>query len=285
MQLPNIVVRTISGAVFVGLIIGALLVPSSVPFGILFSLLMMLAMREFHTLTNDKHQADVSPWVGMLGGLLLFVGEYLLQEGDYPMSWAVAVLEVAYPMFIAGFVIYQIFGKRENPVRSIAYFVAGQVIIAYPFALLCSLYNKPLLLLAVFVTIWVNDTWAYLFGTMLGKHKMIPRVSPGKSWEGFVGGAVMSLLTGWLCSLVMPEYSVWMWMLFAEIIVVFGTLGDLTESLFKRTLGVKDSGNLIPGHGGVLDRLDSTLLAVPAMHILLTILDIINGNTLFALTL
>ncbi|MBQ9439291.1 MAG: phosphatidate cytidylyltransferase [Paludibacteraceae bacterium] len=285
MQLPNIVVRTISGAVFVGLIIGALLVPSSVPFGILFSLLMMLAVREFHTLTNDKHQADVGPWVGMLGGLLLFVGEYLLQEGDYPMPWAVAVLEVAYPMFIAGFVIYQIFGKRENPVRSIAYFVAGQVVIAYPFALLCSLYNKPLLLLAVFVTIWVNDTWAYLFGTMLGKHKMIPRVSPGKSWEGFVGGAVMSLLTGWLCSLVMPEYSVWMWMLFAEVIVVFGTLGDLTESLFKRTLGVKDSGNLIPGHGGVLDRLDSTLLAVPAMHILLTILDIINGNTLFALTL
>ena len=283
--MPNIVVRTISGAVFVGLIIASLLVPTSVPFAILFSLLMMLALREYHTLTNDKHQADVNPWVGMIGGLILFAGEYMLQEGDYPMSWAVAALEVAYPLFIIGFVIYQIFGKRENPVRSIAYFVAGQVVIAYPFALLCSLYNNPLLLLAVFVTIWVNDTWAYLFGTMLGRHKMIPRVSPGKSWEGFIGGALMSLLTGWLCSLVIPEYSVWQWMLFAEVIVIFGTLGDLTESLFKRTLCVKDSGNIIPGHGGVLDRLDSTLLAVPAMHVMLTILDIIHGNTLFSLTL
>lgn len=283
--MPNILVRTISGAVFVGLIIASLLVPTSVPFGILFSLLVILALREFHMLTNEHQHADVNPWVGMIGGLILFTGEFMLQEGDYPMSWAVAVLEVLYPAYIIGLVIYQVFGKRENPVRSIAYFIAGQAVIAYPFALLCQLYNRPLLLLAIFLTIWVNDTWAYLFGTWLGKHKMIPRISPAKSWEGFIGGAVMSLLTGWLCSLAIPEFSVWQWMLFVEIIVIFGTLGDLTESLFKRTLGVKDSGNIIPGHGGVLDRMDSTLLAVPAMHITITILDIINGNALFALTI
>ena len=283
--MPTILVRTISGAVFVALIITSLLVPTSVPFGILFSLLLMLALREFHTLTNEHQDADVNPWVGMIAGLLLFVGEFLLQEGDYPMAWAVAVLEVAYPLYIIGFVIYQIFANRENPIRSLVYFIAGQVVIAYPFALLCQLYNKPLLLLAVFVTIWVNDTWAYLFGSLLGKHKMAPRISPAKSWEGLIGGATMSLLTGYICSLLMPEYSLLTWMLFAEIIVIFGTFGDLAESLFKRTLGVKDSGNIMPGHGGVLDRLDSTLLAVPAMHIALTIIDIINGNTIFALTL
>jgi len=127
-------------------------------------------------------------------------------------------------------------------------------------------------LLAVFVTIWVNDTGAYLFGITFGKHRLFERVSPKKSWEGFFGGALSALALGYVFSLIIPEISLVECLLFSEIIVIFGTFGDLIESLMKRTVEVKDSGNAIPGHGGLLDRFDSMLLAAPVIFIYLSFL-------------
>lgn len=128
------------------------------------------------------------------------------------------------------------------------------------------------LLIAMFVTIWLNDTGAYLVGVSIGKHKMFERISPKKSWEGFIGGAVTALVTGYVFSLFFPQISLLSWLIFSEIVVVFGTFGDLLESLMKRAIKVKDSGDVIPGHGGLLDRFDSMLLAAPAIFIYLSFL-------------
>ena len=152
------------------------------------------------------------------------------------------------------------------------------IFIALPFALLNFIafidadQFKPLILLAVFVTIWVNDTGAYLFGITFGKHRLFERISPKKSWEGFFGGALAALASGYVFSLFIPEISLIQWLIFSEIIVIFGTFGDLIESLIKRTLLVKDSGTAIPGHGGLLDRFDSMLLAAPVIFIYLSFL-------------
>jgi phosphatidate cytidylyltransferase len=152
-----------------------------------------------------------------------------------------------------------------------------QFYIALPFSLLNVLaFNatsegfvtfNTLLPLSVFIFLWVNDSGAYCVGSLIGRHKLFPRISPGKSWEGSIGGAVFVLAAAFAISyfldkeqmLTMPA-----WLGLGLVVVVFGTWGDLVESLFKRTLGIKDSGNILPGHGGMLDRFDSSLLAIPA---------------------
>ena len=172
--------------------------------------------------------------------------------------------------------ILELYRKQTNPVHNWAYFILGQIFIALPFSLLNFILFindwQPLVLLSVFVTIWVNDTGAYLTGVTIGKHRLFERISPKKSWEGFIGGAVFALLSGYIFSLLIPGIQLINWLIFSEIIVVFGTFGDLIESLMKRTVGVKDSGDLIPGHGGLLDRFDSMLLAAPVIFIYLSLL-------------
>ena len=138
-------------------------------------------------------------------------------------------------------------------------------------------YNA-LLPLSIFVFLWVNDSGAYCVGSLMGRHKLFPRVSPGKTWEGSVGGGLLVLVAaaviGWLTGGETHSLSVPVWMGLGLVVVVFGTLGDLVESLFKRTLGVKDSGNILPGHGGMLDRFDSSLMAIPAAVIYLYTLSL-----------
>ena len=131
-----------------------------------------------------------------------------------------------------------------------------------------------MLVLAVFIFLWTNDTGAYCTGSLFGRHKLFPRVSPGKSWEGSIGGGVLCLAVSQLLSLWLPELTRWEWMGFALTVVLFGTWGDLVESLFKRQLGIKDSGNILPGHGGMLDRFDSSLMAIPAVITYLLFLSI-----------
>lgn len=165
----------------------------------------------------------------------------------------------------------------------------SQLYIALPFSLLNVLaFNaspdglvvfNTLLPLSVFIFLWVNDTGAYCVGSLLGRHKLFPRISPGKSWEGSIGGAIFVLLAAWgigymdNMTVLDAEQQPWIcrqlltipqWLGLGFVVVVFGTWGDLVESLFKRTLGIKDSGSILPGHGGMLDRFDSSLLAIPA---------------------
>jgi phosphatidate cytidylyltransferase len=135
---------------------------------------------------------------------------------------------------------------------------------------------NTLLPLSVFVFLWVNDSGAYCVGSLLGRHKLFPRISPGKSWEGSIGGAVFVLAAAWAISRFLDStmLTTLEWLGLGLVVVVFGTWGDLIESLFKRTLGIKDSGNILPGHGGMLDRFDSSLMAIPAAVVYLYTLSL-----------
>ena len=177
--------------------------------------------------------------------------------------------------------ILHLFREKVNAIQSWGNLCAGQLMIALPFALMSgiALYDKWLLF-ALFILIWVNDSGAYIVGSLMakrkgGNHKMFPRVSPAKSWEGLVGGFIFDLiagyifyLVGWTSTIGLTAYPLLDSLLFALAVGIFGTLGDLMESLMKRTIGVKDSGTFMPGHGGVLDRFDSLLLAVPVVYFL-----------------
>lgn len=266
----NFFTRALSGFIFVLLIVGSILL-GQYTFSALFIIIATLAVREIHKLTNQSPEIEVNIPAAMIGAALLFTTSFLHAANiiRYPIF-------SVYGLFLVVVLLFELYGKKKNPVNNWAYFLLGQVFIALPFALLnfiVFVHNaeyKPLILLALFATIWVNDTGAYLFGITFGKHRLFERISPKKSWEGFIGGALFALASGYAFSLFIPEISAIEWLIFSEIIVIFGTYGDLTESLLKRTLNVKDSGNAIPGHGGFLDRFDSMLLAAPVIFIYLS---------------
>jgi phosphatidate cytidylyltransferase len=266
----NFVKRTLSGFIFVTLVIGSILL-SQYAFAAVFVVICGLSVREFHKLSNRQNDVEVNLWLALFGGMLLFVSSFLHAAG----IWRYPVFS-AYGFYIVIVFVSELYRHKANPLNNWAYFIMGQVFVALPFSLLnfiLFIHNwQPLVLLAVFVTIWVNDTGAYLIGITFGKHRLFERISPKKSWEGFFGGAFFALLSGYVFSLLIPEISLLNWLIFSEIIVVFGTFGDLIESLMKRTVGVKDSGNIIPGHGGLLDRFDSMLLAAPVIFIYLSFL-------------
>ena len=199
---------------------------------------------------------------------------------------AKSVVFIPYLVTIIYLLVAELYLKQKDPIQDWAYTMLAQMYIALPFSLLNVLaFNatnqgvvafNTLLPLSVFVFLWVNDSGAYCCGSLLGRHKLFPRISPGKSWEGSIGGAIFVLVAAWAISsfldgqmLTLPE-----WLGLGLTVVVFGTWGDLVESLFKRTLGIKDSGNILPGHGGMLDRFDSSLLAIPAAVVYLYTLSL-----------
>lgn len=266
----NFVKRTLSGFLFVTLIVGSILI-SKYFFAVFFALVCGWAVREFHKLSNKQQNVNVDLIVALIGGILLFASSFVYASD----IWRNSSFSI-YGIYVVFVLILELYRKQTNPIHNWAYFILGQIFIALPFSLLNFILFindwQPLVLLSVFVTIWVNDTGAYLTGVTIGKHRLFERISPKKSWEGFIGGAVFALLSGYIFSLLIPGIQLINWLIFSEIIVVFGTFGDLIESLMKRTVGVKDSGDLIPGHGGLLDRFDSMLLAAPVIFIYLSLL-------------
>jgi len=264
----NFLQRTLSGFFFVLIVIGSILL-SPFSFAAVFSIITAWSVHEFHKLSNQQQGVQVLSFFGICGAVILFLTSFFYASGiiQYP-GYSV------YGLFVVVVLVIELFRKKENPLHNWAYFIMGQIMIALPFSLLSYIlyidtYN-PLILIAVFATVWVNDTGAYIFGITFGKHRMFERISPKKSWEGFIGGAITALASGYVFSLLIPEISLIHWLIFSELVVVFGTLGDLLESLMKRTVHVKDSGDVIPGHGGLLDRFDSLLLVSPAIFIFLS---------------
>lgn len=277
----NFITRTLSAIVYAGVVVASILVQPEcfgnhmLLFGVVFMIVSTLAIREFHSLVGGSDVKIQS--YAMIANSLLFCTLYFLFYSDMiwrPMLFAyVAILLLA--------MIVHLFREKVNAVESWGNLCAGQLMIALPFALMSGvvLYNKWLMF-ALFILIWVNDSGAYIVGSLMskrkgGNHKMFPRVSPAKSWEGLIGGFVFDLiagyifyLVGWTTTMGLTAYPLLDSLLFALVVGVFGTLGDLMESLMKRTIGVKDSGKFMPGHGGVLDRFDSLLLAVPVVYFL-----------------
>lgn len=171
--------------------------------------------------------------------------------------------------------ITELYLKKKNPIGNWAYSMLSQLYVALPFALLnvlafhnspetSSVTYNPILPLSIFVFIWLSDTGAYCVGSLIGKHRLFERISPKKSWEGSIGGGIFSIASSFAFAHFFPFMQTGEWAGLAIVVVIFGTWGDLTESLMKRQLGIKDSGNILPGHGGMLDRFDSALMAIPA---------------------
>ena len=260
----NLVIRAISGAVFVALVVSSILVDAPIYFGVLFLLIALLGLHEFYALGGKMSQVSISLVSPMVAAVSFLVAVYLtsLKNGsiDYYLFYALAVVAI-----FAIFVL-ELYRKKENPIKNIAVSLMGLVYVVLPICAMFMLKSiHPICLLAFFVIIWASDTGAYLSGMCFGRHKMFERVSPKKTWEGFFGGFLSALLMAYLFGHYSTEnaFPVWWWFIFATIVFVSGILGDLTESLFKRTLNVKDSGSIMPGHGGILDRVDSALLAAP----------------------
>lgn len=269
----NFIVRTLSAIVYAGLVIGSILVHPlcfgghPLLFGVLFLTISTLAMREFHVLVGSDIKIMS---YSMIANALLYTTLYFFFYGD--LIWR--GLLVAYVAILLLTMIGHLFRPQVHAIQSWGNLCASQLMITLPFALMNGvIMYSQWLMLAVFILLWVNDSGAYIVGSLTakrkgGNHKMFPRVSPAKSWEGLIGGFVFDLIAGYVffhlgwtadMGLVNSLY-------LALAVGVFGTMGDLMESLMKRTLGVKDSGKFMPGHGGVLDRFDSLLLAVPIVY-------------------
>lgn len=227
---------------------------------------------EFYTLTQYKSKR----WTrvgGIIAGMYLFIASLL-----YAGSRCDKAIFIPYILIIMILFVAVLFQKDENPVKQWGILFIAQIYCAVSLSFLCFIpfiesqqYN-PLLLLIIFAFIWLNDTGAYLTGSQLGKHRLFKRISPLKSWEGFWGGFAVVLIASQIFARYLSILTGYEWLLLAVVTVITATFGDLTESLLKRACGAKDSGNLLPGHGGILDRFDSVTLAAPATYMLLEIL-------------
>ena len=277
--MSNIVKRTISGAVFIASIVGSILWHQYAFAGIMIAFIVW-AMFEYYTIVI-KDRVHASKFIGIVTGVSLFVALFFYSQDLVSDD----VFLFFIPLFIFIF-ISQLYSTDYYSSRAITYTFTGVVYIALPFALLngmafpsvdgrfLSPENKymPDILLGFFILLWSNDTFAYLTGIMFGRHRLFERISPKKSWEGFFGGLICTvafslLIARWFT--LLPYYH---WMAIAIIIVIFGVYGDLVESSLKRNMKIKDSGRFLPGHGGILDRFDSVLLAAPMVYFYLKLL-------------
>ncbi|MBU3857436.1 MAG: phosphatidate cytidylyltransferase [Candidatus Phocaeicola excrementipullorum] len=275
----NFIQRTITGIIFVAVLVGGIL-GGPVSFSILFALITALTIREFGTIVSKQDGVQINKSICMLAGVFLFFGFAYI--GIAPGQNEILI---PYLFLIIYLMIAELYLKRKNPLHNIAYTMMSQMYIALPFAALnilafhtsltgsASEYN-PILPLSIFVFTWINDTGAYCTGVLFGKHRLFERISPKKSWEGSIGGGIFSTIAAVIMAHFFPFMPLGVWIGLGLTVVVFGTWGDLTESLLKRTLGIKDSGNILPGHGGMLDRFDSTLMAVPASVIYLYVISL-----------
>lgn len=275
--MKKIVIRALSGAVYVGLIVAAILCAEGRFFPLLCTVFALMAVFEFDRLVSahSPRAAIVRIFDAVLCVIppLYLAVPVLVPAADiYITTFAVAMLYAAVIMIR---IIYTLYSREEHPVSSLAYTFLAMAYIALPLALaaMMSDYSMRYLLLLVFVMIWINDTGAFLTGTAFGRHRLYERLSPKKSWEGFFGGLVFSAATGFVAALVLPQYLPFLNPLVGALlgvaVSVLATWGDLFESLLKRTAGVKDSGHIMPGHGGILDRIDSFLFVIPPLAILI----------------
>ena len=275
--MKNLITRSITGVIFVAAVVTCFLRPEAMIF--LFALVTGLTVWEYTGIVNNLENVAVNRFLSTVAAVYFFLAMAGFCSGIVPSAVFIPYLLTVVYMFIS-----ELYTKAPNPINNWAYTMLSQMYIALPFSMInvlafrgagdAVIYNY-LLPLSIFIFLWTNDTGAYLSGSLFGKHKLFPRVSPGKSWEGSIGGGILVLAVAALIGHLMNSgegghvLSLPAWMGLGLVVVFFGTWGDLVESLFKRTIGIKDSGNILPGHGGMLDRFDSSLMAFPAAVIYL----------------
>ncbi|MBQ1973753.1 MAG: phosphatidate cytidylyltransferase [Paraprevotella sp.] len=273
--MKNLIVRTLTGMVFVAVLVGAIVYHPST-FGFLFAIITALSVREFCTVVNQREDVQINSLICTVSGVYLFLAFFGFCSNLTPSS-----VFIPYLLSIIYLLVSELYLKRPNPINNWAYTMMSQMYVALPFALLnilafqsntnseYSISYIGIIPLSVFIFLWSSDSGAYCFGSMLGRRKLFPSISPNKSWEGSIGGGITALVVSVIIAQFSSALSLVEWMGLALTVVVFGTWGDLVESLLKRKLGIKDSGHILPGHGGMLDRFDSAMLAIPAVCIYL----------------
>ncbi|MDR0185882.1 phosphatidate cytidylyltransferase [Prevotella brunnea] len=280
----NLITRAVTGVLFVTIMVAGFLSPHYMV--LLFATITGLTLWEFTTLVSQMEHVNINRFISTVAGVYFFVA-LAGQRLGFVEGFSVFV---PYILTIIYLFLSELYLKNENPILNWAYTMLGQMYIVLPISMINILAFQHdlngqttidlLLPLSVFIFLWTNDTGAYCSGSLFGKHKLFPRISPAKTWEGSIGGGILviavAVLIGYFTGkdgnvnmLTIPQ-----WIGLGIVVAVFGTWGDLVESLFKRTLGVKDSGNILPGHGGMLDRFDSSLMALPAAVVYLYALTI-----------
>lgn len=263
------ITRALSGIVYIILLLTATLF-SETSFIVLFGIFMFLSVFEFCNLINlDKTPALLIAAAFMV--FTLFGKNTLFNNG----------LLNAASLFVAIILLYDLFKKGPVAQKDKAYKIVlliGYVIIPFVLLIKYPFHNgfNPYLIIGAFVIIWINDTFAYIVGKTMGRTKLFERISPKKTVEGFIGGLLFAVLGSYILSIYYNFQSPAIWISSAIILVIFGTLGDLVESRFKRNAGVKDSGKIMPGHGGILDRLDSIIFAIPFLFLFHQIINYVS---------
>lgn len=261
--------RAISGFLFV-VILTACIFIHPLCFFALFFIINIIGILEFDHMARIVSIRINRPMC-LICGSALFTAGFIHNYLGYPEGYLYFFLTT----FILG--ICELFRKRTHAFQNLAFGIYVLFYFTLPFTLLiyfpyiCTGQWQPEIIFFPFLLVWFNDTFAYLFGSKFGKHKLFPRISPKKSWEGAIGGGLTTILAGLLLAPCINGLTIADAAVISVIVVVFGSFGDLIESMFKRCIEIKDSGHIMPGHGGVLDRLDSILFALPAVFVYLSI--------------
>ena len=273
-KLTNMTVRAFTGVLFVTIMVTCFFQPVAMVF--LFALITCLSLWEYSGLVNNIEDVTINRFISTVAGVYLFLAISAVNSGFVQTN----AVFMPYLLTIIYLLVSELYTKNKNAVHDLSYTMLGQMYVALPLSMINVLAFRTatdgnihfyyLLPLSVFIFLWTSDTGAYCVGSLFGKHKLFPRISPAKSWEGSIGGGVLVLVAAFLVSLLDQNHgnlsglNTLQWLGLGLVVTVFGTWGDLVESLIKRTLGIKDSGTILPGHGGMLDRFDSALLAIPA---------------------
>lgn len=280
-----LVTRTLAGIVYIALIVAALLC-GDIWFMLLLMLFAVLGVNEVEAMAG--HLTNIPFMVKgqdrVIAAVIIVVNMLMAQGLSYPWDSSfnpvLTAMPVVFCLLVRG--VSQLYLHRCNGLLCVSVSAVSLIYVAGALATLPYIYyiaGSPLLILAMFVMIWLNDTGAFVVGSLTGKHRLFERLSPKKSWEGFFGGLVFSIAAGGLMWLWLPDWlpglGLWASLGLGALVAVMATWGDLFESLLKRTASVKDSGHLIPGHGGIMDRIDSLLFVAPATLIYLLCLALL----------
>ena len=268
----NLIVRTISGVVLLGIVLGAAF-GGKYAYGSFLLLIVVVGMWEFYNIATATG-AKPHRTLGLAAGIVLFVTSFFVFEGIVDMDGdpRSADMLIGGVLYFSALIplcfIVELFQGSETPIRNVATTLMGIFYVAYPMALMLFIpwlilgeWRPEAFLFYLFI-VWGNDVFAYLTGIAIGKHKMSPRISPKKSWEGFFGGIVGAMVMGAVGSFVVGG-GLAMWLGLAAVVAITSVFGDLVESMFKREANIKDSGKIMPGHGGILDRFDALLISSP----------------------
>ncbi len=259
--------RTITGLLY-GIVFISSLILGELSSSLFFLTVMLIGVKEFYSLVKDE-KTNPNVYLGMLISLGLFVTSFL-----YFKSFELAKISFATTSFLVLVVfINELFRKEYSSYHNIGITLMGVIYVSIPMSLTFFLsYNDAkqyeyMLLLSVFILIWMSDIGGYFAGVNFGKHKLLERISPKKSWEGVLGGFILCVISSVIISRFVTSLDLLEWVGLGVIICISSVIGDLIESMIKRTANVKDSGTILPGHGGILDRFDSALLVIPVVYI------------------